>query len=114
MPSLTTPAGIRACQQYTAPGDGALVREREQAVRRVADPLALLHAQERQLRDKLERAAEARLAPLTAVVGVGPLLAATLVAELGAPRPGLGEAQLNALAEVAAWKRPVPGRSAIG
>ncbi len=101
VPGLTTPAGIRECQQYTAPGDGALAREREQAVRRVADQLALLHAQERELRDKLERAAEARFSPLIAVVGVGPLIAATLVAELGAPQPGLGEAQLATLAGVA-------------
>ena len=101
VPGLTTAAGIRACQQYTAPGEGPLAREREQAVRRVADQLALLHAQERELRDTLERAAEARFAPLIAVVGVGPLLAATLVAELGVPRPGLGEAQLAALAGVA-------------
>ena len=109
MPGLTTPAGIRAYQQDTALGDGALACEREQVVRRVADQLALLHAQERELRDKLERAAETRFSPLTAVVGVGPLLAATLVAELGAPRPGLGEAPLATLAGVASLEASSAG-----
>jgi len=106
IPDLTTRTGIRACQVYTAPGQGALAREREQAVRQVAAQLALLADQERQLED----AVAGRSAPLQAILGLGPLTAAALVAELGAPRPGLGESQLAALAGVA----PLEASSAGG
>jgi transposase len=41
IPDLTTRTGIRACQAYTAPGQGVLARHREQAVRQVAAQLTL-------------------------------------------------------------------------
>lgn len=110
LPDLTTKAGIRACLQYTAPGEGAVARAREQAVHRVAEQLALLDQQERELRRQLELAVRARFGPLTTIEGVGALTAAAIIAELGAPRPGLGEAQLAALAGVA----PLEASSAGG
>src|SRR5262245_10184437 len=110
LPRLTTQAGIAACQRYSAPGAGPLAREREQGVRRIAAQLALLTAQERELRRTLRGAVAGRFAPLQAIPGVGPLVAAGLLAELGAPRPGLGEAQLAALAGVA----PLEASSAGG
>jgi transposase len=110
VPSLRTRAGLAACLQYTAPGAGALAREREQAVRQLAAQWALLVEQEQELRRKLERAVAGRFAALRAIAGAGPLIAAGLVAELGAPRPGLGEAQLAALAGVA----PLEASSAGG
>lgn len=110
LPKLTSQAGIRACQEYTAPGPGALARAREQAVRQLAAQLALLGRQERELRTSIERAVAARFSALTAIEGVGPLLAAALIAELGAPRPGFGVPQLAALAGVA----PLEASSAGG
>jgi transposase len=73
LPRLTTRAGIAAAQQYVAPEPTALAREREQAVRRTADHLALLADQERELRRKLERTVEGRLSPRTTIAGVGPI-----------------------------------------
>ncbi len=110
IPDLTTRTGIRACRTYTAPGQGALARHREQAVRQVAAQLMLLADQEQQLHRQLEDAVAQHFAPLQAIPGLGPLTAAALVAELGAPRPGLGESQLAALAGVA----PLEASSAGG
>lgn len=101
IPSLTSRSGVRACLTYTAPGMGRLAREREQAVRRTAVQLELLLNQERALRTHIEELVAERFAALTTIPGVGPLVAAGLIAELGAPRPGFGEAQLAALAGVA-------------
>src|SRR5918994_3325305 len=55
LPKLTTRAGLRACQEDTAPGAGPLARAREQAVRQLAAQLALLARQERELRANIER-----------------------------------------------------------
>jgi transposase len=110
LPDLTTRTGIRACLAYAAPGQDALARTREQAVRQLATQLSLLADQEQQLHKQLEEAVAQRFAPLQAIAGLGPLTAAALVAELGAPRPGLGEAQLAALAGVA----PLEASSAGG
>ena len=110
LPALTTKAGIAAVQEYVAPGADALAREREQMVRRIADQLALLDAQDRELRSKLERVSKTRFSPLRQIQGVGPLIACGLVAELGAPHPGLGEEQLAAIAAAA----PLEASSAGG
>jgi transposase len=109
VPSLRTQAGLAACQRYAAPGQGLLAREREDAVRRLAAQLALLVQQEGELRRKLERAVAARFGALPAIPGVGALVAAGLVAELGPPRPGFGEAQLAALAGVAPLEASTAG-----
>ena len=99
--SLKSQTGLRALCAYTAPGPTALDRAREEAVRQLAAQLALLAGQERELRARIEAAVAAHFAPLLAVAGVGPIVAAGLIAELGAPRPGFGPAQLAALAGVA-------------
>jgi transposase len=100
LPALTTNAGIEALLAYAAPGATALAREREAVIRATAAQLRLLDEQDRELRRKLERASKARFSPLRQVEGVGPLIACAIVAELGRPRPGFGEAQLAALAAV--------------
>ena len=110
LPSLTTQAGVAACQKYTAPGLSALAREREQAVRQLAMQLALLADQEREIQHKLERTTSGRFSALRTMSGIGALIAAGLIAELGAPRPGFGEAQLAALAGVS----PLEASSAGG
>lgn len=109
LPSLTTRAGIAACEEYTAPGPSMLAREREQAVRNLAMQLALLADQEREIQYKLERTTSARFSPLRSMSGIGALIAAGLIAELGAPRPGFGEAQLAALAGVSPLEAPSAG-----
>ncbi len=109
LPALTTAAGVAACLEYAAPGDSPLSRAREQAVRHLAAQLALLADQERQLRERLEHLVAARFAPLCAIQGVGPVIAAGLIAELGAPRPGFGEAQLAAMAGVAPLEASTAG-----
>jgi transposase len=110
VPDLTTRTGMRACLAYTAPGQDAVARAREQVVRLVAAHLAVLVDQEQHLHKQLEQAVAQRFAPLEAIPGLGPLTAAALVAELGAPRPGLGPSQLAALAGVA----PLEASSAGG
>lgn len=97
LPALTTKAAIAALRAYTAPGSGALAREREVLVRATAEQLALLDEQDRQLRRKLERASKARFSPLRGIEGVGAIIACGLAAEVGAPRPGFGEEQLASL-----------------
>lgn len=97
LPTLTTKQGIAALREYTAPGNGALARERERVIRATALQLALLDEQDRDLRRRLERASKARFSPLRQIEGIGPLIACGLVAELGRPRPGFGEEQLAAL-----------------
>jgi transposase len=110
IPSLLSQRGVRAATQYVAPGSTALDRTREHIVRRVAEQLALLAEQERELQQQLVRAVRDWFAPLLYIEGVGPLIAAGLIAELGLPRHGLGEAQLAALAGVA----PLEASSAGG
>jgi transposase len=101
LPTLTTKAGIAAAQAYVAPGTRAVAREREAAVRATADQVALLDAHIADLRRKLERASTSSFRALRQIEGVGRQIACTLIAELGAPRPGFGDAQLAALAGVA-------------
>ena len=100
LPALTTKAALTALAGYIAPGTTTIAHEREAAVRRLAVRLALLDAQERELRHKLERASTARFSPLRRIEGVGPLIACALVAELGRPRSGFGEEQLAAAAGI--------------
>jgi hypothetical protein len=64
--------------------------------------------QEQQLHRQLEGAVARRFTPLQAIAGLGPLTAAALVAELGAPRPGLGESQLPPWPVLHRWKLPAP------
>ena len=98
---LRSRTGVQAARTYTAPGAEPLARVREQAVRQVAEQLALLMDQEQVLRAQIETTVRQRFVPLLAVAGVRPIVAAGLVAELGMPRPGFGVPQLAALAGVA-------------
>ena len=97
LPDLTTKAAIAALGTYAVPGLGTLARAREALVRSTAAQLALLDEQKRELRRELGRVSKARFAPLREIEGVGVIIACAIAAELGAPRPGFGEAQLAAL-----------------
>ncbi|HZP97590.1 MAG TPA: IS110 family transposase [Candidatus Limnocylindria bacterium] len=97
LPVLTTKAAITTLQAYQAPGTSGLDREREALIRATAAQLALLDAQDRELRKKLEHASTARFFPLRQIEGVGPIIACAIVAEVGRPRPGFAEEQLAAL-----------------
>src|SRR5262249_17297805 len=88
IPSLRSGIGIQAARAYTAPGTGELDRVRERAVRLVADQIALLMDQERELRTNIESSVRQHFVPLLAIAGVRPIVAAGLVAELGMPRRG--------------------------
>jgi transposase len=110
LPALTTKAGIAALRAYAAPGEGELARERERMVRALAEQLALLSDQDRELRSKLERASTARFSPLRQIQGVGPLIACGIVAEMGRPRPGFREEHFAAESGVA----PIEASSAGG
>jgi transposase len=107
---LTAKAGREAARAYVAPGESALARERERAVRQQAEQLALLDEQIAELRRKLERATKDTFRPLRQIEGIGTLIAGVVVAELGRPRPGFGEEQLAAMAGVA----PLEASSAGG
>jgi transposase len=101
LPLLTTDAGVEAARAYRAPGTGALAREREVAVQRTAEQVALLSDQIKELRRKLEAVTKDRFRPLREIEGIGPLIAGTFVAELGRPREGFGDEQLAALSGAA-------------
>lgn len=110
LPALTSKAGIAAARTYVAPGVGTLARERERVIRQTAEQLALLDAQDRELRAQLERASRSTFRPLRQIEGVGALISCAVVAEVGRPRPGFGEQQLAALAGVS----PLEASSAGG
>lgn len=108
--SLRSRTGIQAARTYTAPGSGQLDRVREQAVHQVADQIALLMDQERELGSNIESSVRQHFFPLLDIAGVQPIIAAGLIAELGLPRPGFGVPQIAVLAGVA----PVEASSAGG
>lgn len=110
LPALTTKAGIEALRAYSAPGAGAIAREREAVIRATAEQLVLLDAQDRALRRKLAGAAKRSFRPLMEIEGIAVINACAIVAECGAPRPGFGEEQMAALAGVS----PLEASSAGG
>jgi transposase len=110
LPALTTKAGIAAARAYVAPAQGTLARERERVIRQTAEQLALLDAQDRELRAMLARASRSTFRALRQIEGVGPLISCAVIAEVGRPRAGFGEQQLAALAGVA----PLEASSAGG
>jgi hypothetical protein len=113
LPSLTTQAGVVVCQHYIAPGLSTLAREREQAVRRLAMQLVLLADQEREIQHKLERITSGRFAPLRTMSGSGALIAAGLIAELGAPRPASAKRNWRRWPAFHLWRRLAPAEPAI-
>jgi len=74
--SLRSRTGIQAALTYTAPGAGQLDRVREQAVRQVAEQIALLMDQERKLRTNIESSVRQHFLPLLEIAGVRPIVAA--------------------------------------
>jgi transposase len=108
--SLRSRIGIQAARTYTAPGSDQMDRVREQAVHQVAEQIALLMDQERELRAKIEASVRQHFFPLLDIAGVQPIVAAGLIAELGLPRPGFGVPQVAVLAGVA----PIEASSAGG
>jgi len=110
IPELKSPAGIAAARTYRAPGQSAIAREREHAVRMTAEQVVLLDAQIAELEHKLERVTKDSFRPLRQIEGVGAKIAATFVAELGRPRPGFADEQLAALSGAA----PLEASSAGG
>jgi len=101
LPDLTSKAGIAAARAYAAPGQGAIARERESAVRRTAEQVALLDDHIAELRHKLERVTKDSFRPLREIEGVGTLIAGALIAELGRPRRGFADEQLAAMSGAA-------------
>jgi transposase len=99
--SLRSRRGVQAARTYVAPGMRELDRIRERAVRQVAEQIALLMDQERELRTNIEAGVREHFTPLLGIEGVQPIVAAGLIAELGMPRPGFGVPQIAALAGVA-------------
>ena len=108
--SLRSRIGIQAARTYTPPGGGQLDRVREQAVRQIAEQIALLMDQERELRSNIESSVRHHFFPLLDIAGVQPIVAAGLIAELGMPHPRFGVPQIAVLAGVA----PVEVSSAGG
>jgi transposase len=88
LPALTTKAGIAAARAYVAPGRGTLARERERVIRQTAEQLALLDAQDRELRRELERVSRSTFRALRQIEGVGPLAALAGVSALEASSAG--------------------------
>lgn len=111
LPALTTQAGIAAARAYAAPGTSAVAREREQAVRATAEQLALLEGQVTELRRKIEHVTKVSFRPLRQVEGIGPLIAAAFVAELGRPRDDFGDEQLAALSGTAPLEASSAGQT---
>jgi plasmid stabilization system protein ParE len=74
---------------YTAPGSSPADRAREQAIRRLAEQLALLMEHERALRHELEQTIRASFASLLSIPSVGTLVAAGLIARTRHATPGL-------------------------
>jgi transposase len=110
IPELKSRTGIAAARRYLAPGEGAIAREREHAVRQTAEQVALLDGQIGELERKLERVTKNSFRPLRQIEGVGMKIAATFIAELGRPRAGFGDEQLAALSGAA----PLEASSAGG
>jgi transposase len=101
---LTTRAGVQALVGYTvaaADRRDVLAQARAAAVRRLGERLQLVSAQLATLTHQLEAVGRQHLAPLDALVGIGPLSAAELAGQLGPGQRFATETQLAAHAGVA-------------
>ena len=101
LPALTSQAGLRAAEGYTATGASPVQHQRAGAVRRLAQRLRLALAQAKELAAQIGALAATRFAPLTAICGVGVLTAGALAGILGPGRRFASDAQLAAYAGVA-------------
>jgi Transposase IS116/IS110/IS902 family len=97
---LVLGATVQAARTYTAPGASHLDSTREQALRKVAEQIALSSLQERELHINIESSVRERFLALE-IAGVQPMVAAGLIAELGVPRPGFGVSRIAVFAGVA-------------
>lgn len=97
---LRRQSGAAALEAYVAPGDDALARAREAAVRRLAARLRLLLEQAEMLARQIRALAAPRFAPLAELAGVDLLSAGALAAVLGT-RAFTNDAALAAYAGVA-------------
>jgi transposase len=101
LPALRTAAGVAALEDYAAPSDRPLDRERAAAVRRLAQRLRLALAQADDLAAQIRQRARAQFALLTGLCGVSLLTAGALAGILGPGRRFATDAQLAAYAGVA-------------
>ncbi len=98
---LTRAAGVRYCQQLAVPEAGGVARTRLLVVRQLATRLLQLDADIAEATQALERRVRALGTPLLQVRGVGTIVAARLLGELGCVPRVHSAAALAALAGIA-------------
>jgi transposase len=101
LPSLTTPAGVRAVEEYTGATTNALAQQRAAAIRRLGQRLRLVLEQAESLEHEICTLAAQHYLPLTQLSGVQLLTAGALAGILGPGQRFTSEAQLAAYAGVA-------------
>ena len=101
LPSLTTPAGVRAVEEYTCATSNVLTQQRAAAIRRLGQRLRLVLEQAASLEREICTLAEQHYLPLTQLTGVQLLTAGALAGILGPGQRFTSEAQLAAYAGVA-------------
>jgi transposase len=102
LPNLDSQAGLIALASYEARGPSALQQERAAIVRRLAERLRLAADHAADLKRQIETYTKAAgFAPLTAIHGVGPLIAGTLAGILGPGARFAPDAELAAYAGAA-------------
>jgi len=105
---LTQAAGVRFCQEYDPPHADALVRTRLLIVRQLATRIAALTTEIVALTALLGQRVAALGTPLLQLRGVGPVVAARLLGELG------GTLRVHSAAALAALAGLAPGAVASG
>ncbi len=98
---LTQAAGVRYCQEFAPPQADALARTRLLIVRQLATRIAALTTEIAELTALMERRVVALGTPLLQLRGVGPVVAARLLGELGCALRVHSAAALAALAGIA-------------
>ena len=98
---LTRPAGVRYWQDLQLPEAGSIVQTRLLVVRRLAARVAQLDTEIREVTAALQRRVAATGTRLTGLAGVGAVVAARLLGELGCTPRVRSAAALAALAGIA-------------
>jgi len=102
LPALDSPAGLAALERYQSEEAGVLQQGRAAIIRRLAQRLRLAAQQAEELKGEVEaRLEEGAFLPLTAIHGVGVVIAGTLVGILGPGRRFSTEAELASYAGAA-------------
>jgi transposase len=99
--SLTTPRGLAYCRAFRAADPSGVAQARLLIVAQLADQAAQLEAAIAALTERLERLVAASRTPLLAVRGVGVVVAARLLGELGSAPRVPSAAALAALSGIA-------------